>query len=73
MDLLGGSQGNEPRRAHAYIPNQIPKRKASNPPQENCQQKAPKITKKGKMGETQSNVEEPCQIIYAYGEVSYKV
>jgi hypothetical protein len=31
-DLGGESQGKEPRRVHAYIPYQIPKRKASNPP-----------------------------------------
>jgi hypothetical protein len=29
-------------------PHQIPKRKVSKPPQENCQEKALKITKKGK-------------------------
>jgi hypothetical protein len=45
-----GAQGKEPRRFHAYIPNQIPKRKALNPPQEKHQEKASKITKKGKRG-----------------------
>jgi hypothetical protein len=47
-DLGGGSKGKEPRRVHAYIPHQIPKRKALKPPQENRQEKALKITKKGK-------------------------
>jgi hypothetical protein len=46
MDLGEESQGKEPRGVHAYIPYQIPKRKASNPPQENHQEKAPEITKK---------------------------
>jgi hypothetical protein len=32
--------------AQAYIPHQIPKRKASNSLQENHQEKSPKITKK---------------------------
>jgi hypothetical protein len=45
-DLAGESKGKEPRRVHAYIPHQIPKRKASKSLQENCQEKAPKITKK---------------------------
>jgi hypothetical protein len=31
-DLGGESKANEPRRVHAYIPNQIPKRKVSKPP-----------------------------------------
>jgi hypothetical protein len=44
---LGGElKGNKPRRVHAYIPQQIPKRKASKTLQENCQEKASKITKK---------------------------
>jgi hypothetical protein len=47
MYLGGKSQRKEPQRVHAYIPYQIPKQKASNPPQENLQEKAPKITKKG--------------------------
>jgi hypothetical protein len=45
MNLGGESQGKELRRVHAYIPNQIPKRKASKPPQEISQEKVPKITK----------------------------
>jgi hypothetical protein len=44
--LGGESKGKEPRRVHAYIPQQIPKRKASKSLQENRQEKAPKITKK---------------------------
>jgi predicted secreted protein len=44
--LGGESKGKEPRRVHAYIPQQIPKRKASKTLRENCQEKAPKITKK---------------------------
>jgi hypothetical protein len=35
----------------AYIPHQIAKRKASKPPQEKRQEKAPKITKKEKREE----------------------
>jgi hypothetical protein len=48
VDLGGESKGKEPRGVHAYIHHQIPKRKVSNLPQENRQQKALKITKKGK-------------------------
>jgi hypothetical protein len=44
--LGGESKGKEPQRVHAYIPQQIPKRKASKTLQENRQEKAPKITKK---------------------------
>jgi hypothetical protein len=40
--LGGESKGKEPRRVHAYIPQQIPKRKTSKA----LQEKAPKITKK---------------------------
>jgi hypothetical protein len=43
-----GIKGKEPRRVHAYIPHQIPTRKVSKPPQENRQEKTPKITKKRK-------------------------
>jgi polyribonucleotide nucleotidyltransferase len=46
VDLGGELKGREPRRAHAYIPRQIPKRKASKSLQENRQEKALKITKK---------------------------
>jgi hypothetical protein len=56
--LGGESKGEEPRRVHAYIPQQIPKSKASKTLQEKCQQKAPKI-KKGKLGRTQTSLEEP--------------
>jgi polyribonucleotide nucleotidyltransferase len=45
-DLGGESKENEPRRVHAYIPYQIPKRKVSKSLQENSQERAPKITKK---------------------------
>jgi hypothetical protein len=41
-------------------------------PHENSK-KAPKITKKGKIGRTQSSLEEPRRIIYTYHEGSYKV
>jgi hypothetical protein len=47
-DLGGESKGKEPQRIQAYIPHQIPKRKASKSLLENCQEKAPKITKKDK-------------------------
>jgi hypothetical protein len=49
LTYLGGElQGKKPRRVQAYIPHQIPKRKASNPPQEKHQERAPKITTKEK-------------------------
>jgi hypothetical protein len=44
--LGGESKGKEPRRVHAYIPQQIVERKASKPLQEKHQEKAPKFTKK---------------------------
>jgi hypothetical protein len=44
-DLGGESKGKEPQRVQAYSPHQIPKRKASKPPQEKRQERAPKITK----------------------------
>jgi beta-lactamase regulating signal transducer with metallopeptidase domain len=44
--LGGESKEKEPRRAHAYIPHEIPKRKASKSLEENCQEKALKIIKK---------------------------
>jgi hypothetical protein len=34
-DLVGESKGKEPQRVHAYIPQQIPKKTASKPLQEN--------------------------------------
>jgi hypothetical protein len=46
MDLGGESKGKEPRRVHAYIPHQIPKRKVSKMLQEKRQERALKITKK---------------------------
>jgi hypothetical protein len=46
MDLGGDSKGKEPRRVHAYIPHQIPKRKVLKSLQENCHERAPKMTKK---------------------------
>jgi hypothetical protein len=45
-DLGGESKEKETRRVQAYIPHQIPKRKASKLLQENHQEKASKITKK---------------------------
>jgi hypothetical protein len=47
-DLGGESEGEEPQRAQAYTPHQIPKRKASKSVQEKCQERALKITKKNK-------------------------
>jgi hypothetical protein len=44
--LGGESKGKEPRRVHAYIPQQILKKTASKSLQENYQEKALKITKK---------------------------
>jgi hypothetical protein len=46
--LGGKSKGKEPQRVQAYIPHQIPKRKASKPPQEIHQERALKVTKKEK-------------------------
>jgi hypothetical protein len=48
-DLGEETNGKEPQRAHAYIPHQISKRKASKSLQENPQEKAPKITKKNEL------------------------
>jgi hypothetical protein len=45
-DLGGESKGIEPRRVHAYIPHQIPKRKVPKTLQEKLQEKSLKITKK---------------------------
>jgi hypothetical protein len=45
-DLGGESKGKEPRRVHAYISHQIPKRKVPKSLQENHQERALKITKK---------------------------
>jgi polyribonucleotide nucleotidyltransferase len=50
-DLRGESKGKETRRVHAYIPHQIPKRKASKSLRENLQEKALKITKKNEREE----------------------
>jgi hypothetical protein len=72
-DLGGESKGKEPRGVHAYIPHQIPKRKALKSLQENRQEKAPKIAKKGKPGRAQISLEEPRRIIYTYHEGSYNV
>jgi hypothetical protein len=44
--LGGESKEKEPRRVHAYIPQQIVERKASKSLQEKHQEKAPKFTKK---------------------------
>jgi 2-oxoglutarate dehydrogenase complex dehydrogenase (E1) component-like enzyme len=44
--LGGESKGKEPRRVHAYIPQQIPKKTASESLPKNHQEKASKITKK---------------------------
>jgi hypothetical protein len=44
--LGGESKGKEPRRVHAYIPQQIFKKTASKSLQEYYQEKALKITKK---------------------------
>jgi hypothetical protein len=44
--LGGESKGKEPRRIHAYTPQQIVERKASKSLREKHQEKAPKFTKK---------------------------
>jgi hypothetical protein len=44
--LGGESNGKEPQRVHAYIPQQILKKTASKSLQEKQQERAPKITKK---------------------------
>jgi hypothetical protein len=51
MDLGGESKGKEPRRVHAYIPHQFPKRIVSKKLQENRQERALKITKKNEWEE----------------------
>jgi hypothetical protein len=69
MDLGGESKKKEPRRVHACIPQQIPKRKALKTLQENHQEKAPNITKK-KPGRTQTSLEEPRLIILPSHKIS---
>jgi hypothetical protein len=73
MDLGGESKGKEPRRAQAYIPHQIPKRKASKSLQENHREKGSENHQKGKPVRTQTSLEKPRRIIYTYHEGSYKV
>jgi hypothetical protein len=46
MDLRGESKAKEPRRVPTNFPHQIPKRKVMKTPQENHQERAPKITTK---------------------------
>jgi DNA anti-recombination protein RmuC len=46
MDLGGESQAKEPRRVPKNFPHQIPKSKVPKSPQENNQERAPKITTK---------------------------
>jgi hypothetical protein len=48
MDLGGESKGKEPQWVQAYIPHQIPKRKALKSLQRNHPETAPKITKNEK-------------------------
>jgi hypothetical protein len=71
--LGGESKGKEPRRVHAYIPQQIPKRKAPKSLQEKTPRKGSEIHQKGKPRRTQTSLEEPRRIIYTYHEGSYKV
>jgi hypothetical protein len=58
MDLGGESEGKEPQRVHAYIPQQILKKTALKSLQENRLERAPKITKK-RTGTTHPSLEEP--------------
>jgi hypothetical protein len=44
--LGGESKAKEPRRVHMNFPHQIPKNKVPKTPQENHQERAPKITTK---------------------------
>jgi hypothetical protein len=53
--LGGESKGKEPRRVHAYVPQQIVERKASKSLREKHQEKTPKFTKK----ETGKNSNKP--------------
>jgi hypothetical protein len=70
--LGGESKGKEPRRVHAYIPQQIPKKTASKSLQK-IAKKGSENYQKGKPGRTQTSLEEPRRIIYTYHEGSYKV
>jgi hypothetical protein len=72
-DLGGESRGKEPRRVHAYIPHQIPKREASKTLQENYQEKSSENHQKERTGTTHSSLEEPRRIIYTSQRGSYKV
>jgi hypothetical protein len=46
--ICEGVTRKKPRRVHAHIPNQIPKRKASNPPKKIAKKRLQKSQKKGK-------------------------
>jgi 6-phosphogluconate dehydrogenase len=72
MDL-GGNQREKNHEGFMHTPHQIPKRKASKTLQENCQEKAPKITKKNEREQHIQSLEEPRQIIYTSQSGSYKV
>jgi hypothetical protein len=73
--LGGESKGKEPRRVHAYIPQQIPKRTASKSLQEKRQEKAPKITKKENREELKqalrNHTESSIQIIKVHKRSSF--
>jgi hypothetical protein len=71
-DLGGESKGKEPRRVHAYIPQQILKKMTSK-----SLQKPPRNSsenhQKERMGTTNPSLEEPGRIIYTSQRGSYKV
>jgi hypothetical protein len=66
------SKGKEPRRVHAYIPQQIPQNGLEISPRKSLR-KVSENHQKAKPGRTQTSLEEPRRIIYTYHEGSYKV
>jgi hypothetical protein len=72
MDLGGESKGKEPRRVHAYIPHQIPKRKISIAPRKSPR-RGSENHQKERTGRTHPSIEEPRRIIYTSQRGSYKV
>jgi hypothetical protein len=67
--LGGESKGKEPRRVHAYIPQQFLKKTASKSLQEKCQERAPKITKKNEREQHVQNLKNHTESSIRHKEV----
>jgi hypothetical protein len=70
--ICEGSQGKNHEGFMHTSPTKSPRERPQIHPRKSPR-KGSKNHKKGKMGETTSSLEEPCQIIYRYHEGSYKV